>query len=46
MANVALSSKAVGSIVKLKVGGADKNFIVVRHELRRNMAVDGGLLRK
>ena len=29
MANVALSTKAVGSIVKLKVGGVAKDFIVV-----------------
>ena len=39
MANVALSSKAVGSIVKLKVGGADKNFIVV-HQGRPSSLYD------
>ena len=29
MASVALSSKAIGSIVTLKVGGTARNFIVV-----------------
>ena len=29
MASVALSAKAVGSTVKLKVGGTARNFIVV-----------------
>lgn len=39
MANVALSSKAVGSIVKLKVGGVAKNFIVV-HQGRPSSVYD------
>ena len=36
MASVALSAKAVGSTVKLKVGGTARNFIVIhRSEERR-----------
>ena len=39
MASVALSSKAVGSIVKLNVGGVAKNFIVV-HQGRPSSLYD------
>lgn len=39
MASVALSTKAVGSIVKLKVGGTARNFIVV-HKGRPSTAYD------
>ena len=37
MANVKLGTKAVGSIVKLKVGGAAKEFIVVHQGLPSSM---------
>ena len=37
MANVQLGAKAVGSIVKLKVGGAAKEFIVVHQGLPSSM---------
>ena len=33
MANVKLSTKAVGSIVKIKVNGAAKDFIIVHQGL-------------
>lgn len=39
MASVALSNKAVGSIVKLKVGGTPRNFIVV-HKGKPSAAYD------
>ena len=52
MANVKLGTKAVGSIVKIKVNGASKDFIVVqqpehqhlRFELQWNVAADEGHL--
>ena len=34
MANVKLGTKAVGSIVKIKVNGASKDFIVVQQAIR------------
>ena len=39
MASVALSAKAVGSTVKLKVGGTARNFIVV-HKGKPSAAYD------
>ena len=54
MANVKLGTKAVGSIVKIKVNGASKDFIVVQQgnpntstydfELQWNVAADEGHL--
>ena len=40
MANVKLGTKAVGSIVKIKVNGASKDFIVVQQGNAQSSKID------